>query len=148
MAQPAILPYGAWRTPISSELIVGEAIGLGDIIVDGAELYWIESRPSEGGRNVLVRRAPNGAIGGAIADITPPPFSARTRVHEYGGGAFTVADGVVYFANDEDQQLYRQRPGSPPERLTTQSGLRYADAVVDRRRSRIVCVREDHTEPG
>ena len=142
MAQPA--PYGSWKSPISANLVATSSVTFGQIVTDGAEIYWIEQRPAEGGRHVVVRRA----SGGAITDVTPPPFSARTRVHEYGGGAFTVADGVVYFANDEDQQLYRQRPGSPPERLTTQSGLRYADAVVDRRRSRIVCVREDHTEPG
>src|SRR5437867_7893006 len=142
MAQPA--PYGSWKSPISANLVATSSVTFGQIVTDGAEIYWIEQRPAEGGRHVVVRRA----SGGAITDVTPPPFSARTRVHEYGGGAFTVADGVVYFANDEDQQLYRQRPGSPPERLTAQSGLRYADAVVDRRRSRIVCVREDHTEPG
>src|SRR5438093_1875487 len=142
MAQPA--PYGSWKSPISANLVATSSVTFGQIVTDGADIYWIEQRPAEGGRHVVVRRA----SGGAITDVTPPPFSARTRVHEYGGGAFTVADGVVYFANDEDQQLYRQRPGSPPERLTAQSGLRYADAVVDRRRSRIVCVREDHTEPG
>src|SRR5436853_386501 len=142
MAQPA--PYGSWKSPISANLVATSSVTFGQIVTDGAEIYWIEQRPAEGGRHVVVLRA----SGGASTDVTPAACSARTRVHEYGGGAFTVADGVVYFANDEDQQLYRQRPGSPPERLTAQSGLRYADAVVDRRRSRIVCVREDHTEPG
>src|SRR5437660_878563 len=80
------LPYGAWRSPITSELIVGEAIGLGEVRVDGGDIYWIEGRPSEGGRNVLVRRAPDGQI----ADLTPAPFNVRSRVHEYGGGATTV----------------------------------------------------------
>ena len=64
------LPYGAWRSPITSDLIVGEAIGLGDILVDGNDIYWIEARPGEGGRNVVVRRAPDGAI----ADVTPAPL--------------------------------------------------------------------------
>ena len=85
MANREILPYGAWRSPITSDLIVGETIGLGDILVDGADIYWIEGRPREAGRNVLVRLG----VGGAIEDITPAPFSARTRVHEYGGGAAT-----------------------------------------------------------
>src|SRR5438876_1595623 len=116
MAQPA--PYGSWKSPISANLVATSSVTFGQIVTDGADIYWIEQRPAEGGRHVVVRRA----SGGAITDVTPPPFSARTRVHEYGGGAFTVADGVVYFANDEDQQLYRQRPGSPPERLTAQSG--------------------------
>src|SRR5436309_12478721 len=142
MPQP--VPYGSWKSPISANLVATSSVTFGQIVTDGADIYWIEQRPAEGGRHVVVRRA----SGGAITDVTPLPFSARTRVHEYGGGAFTVADGMVYFANDKDQQLYRLRPGSPPERLTAQPGLRYADTVVDRRRSRIVCVREDHTEPG
>src|SRR2546428_4037651 len=142
MPQPA--PYGSWKSPISANLVATSSVSFGQIVTDGADIYWIEQRPAEGGRHVVVRRA----AGGAITDVTPPTVSARTRWHEYGGGAFPVADGVVYFASDEDQQLYRQRPGSPPERLTAQPGLRYADTVVDRRRSRIVCVREDHTEPG
>ena len=86
MANPETLPYGAWRSPITSDLIVGETIGLGDILVDRSDIYWIEGRPSEGGRNVIVRRAPDGRV----EDIIPPPFSARTRVHEYGGGAVLI----------------------------------------------------------
>src|SRR5205823_160008 len=92
MTNRETLPYGAWRSPITSELIVGETLGLGDIRVDGGDVYWIEGRPGEGGRNVLVRRAQSISIsgGGSIDDITPPPFSVRTRVHEYGGGAMHV----------------------------------------------------------
>src|ERR1051325_6699720 len=86
-------PYGAWRSPITSDLIVGEAIGLGDILADGRGIHWIEGRPSEGGRSVLVRRAPSG-----IEDITPPPFSVRTRVHEYGGGAACGGARTLFFS--------------------------------------------------
>ena len=107
MADAETLPYGAWRSPITSDLIVGETIGLGDILVDGGDIYWIEGRPREGGRNVVVRFRP----GGASEDITPAPFSARTRVHEYGGGAATVQDGVIFFSNFADQRLYRQAAG-------------------------------------
>jgi dipeptidyl aminopeptidase/acylaminoacyl peptidase len=80
--------------------------------------------------------------------VTPPPFNARTRVHEYGGGAFAVADGTVCFSNFADQRLYRQDPGGQPKPITPEVGLRYADAVFDRRRGRLICVREDHTAPG
>lgn len=142
MPRPA--PHGSWKSPISADRVATSSVAFGQIVIDGNDIYWIEQRPAEGGRHVIVRRASDGAI----ADVTPPPFSARTRVHEYGGGAFTVADGVVYFSNDGDQQLYRQRPGSAPERLTAQAGFRYADALIDRRRNRIICVREDHTVPG
>src|SRR5438445_315581 len=110
MTDRKTLPYGAWRSPITSELIVGETLGLGDIRVDGRDIYWIEGRPSEGGRNVLVRRAPSTSTngGGSIEDITPAPYSVRTRVHEYGGGAMNVHRGVVYFTNFADQRLYQQ----------------------------------------
>src|SRR5579864_1565323 len=105
------LPYGAWRSPVTSDLIVGETIGLGDILIDGRDIYWVEGRPSEGGRNVVVRRTP----AGAIEDLTPAPLSARTRVHEYGGGAATVAGGVIFFTNFADRRLYRQSPGQAPK---------------------------------
>src|SRR5260370_22867467 len=110
MAEREILPYGAWRSPITSDLIVGEAIGLGDIRVDGGDIYWVESRPGEGGRNVVVRRIP----GGSTEDITPVPFSARTRVHEYGAGAVTVHQGTLFFSNFADQRLSRQMAGQAP----------------------------------
>ena len=144
MTAPRPAPYGSWTSPISAELVASSSLTFGQIAVDGRDIYWIEQRPAEGGRHVLVRRASDGAI----TDVTPPPFNARTRAHEYGGGAVTVSEGVVYFSNYDDQLLYRQRPGGPPERLTTRDGLRYADAIVDRRRNRLICVREDHTDPG
>src|SRR5207302_2381148 len=120
MSDRETLPYGAWRSPITSELIVGETLGLGDIRVDGGDVYWIEGRPGEGGRNVLVRRAQSTSIsgGGSIDDITPPPFSVRTRVHEYGGGAMHVHRGFVYFAYFADHRLYQQAAGMEPSPLT------------------------------
>lgn len=102
----------------------------------------MEMRPTEGGRQVVVRRAADATI----TDVTPAPFNARTRVHEYGGGAYTVVDGTVYFSNFRDQRLYRQRPGEQPRPLTPEAPLRYADGTVDRRRNRMICVREDHTQ--
>ncbi len=139
------LPYGAWRSPITSDLIVGESIGLGDVLVDGGDIYWIEGRPSEGGRNVVVRRTP----GGGVADITPAPFSARTRVHEYGGGAASVGDGVVFFSNFADQRLCRQVAGEMPAPLTPETGgWRYADGAFDARRGRWLGVREAHGDGG
>src|SRR5690348_6907588 len=114
MPQPRIAAYGSWSSPTTSDLIVASTIGLGELMLDGADLYWIESRPQESGRSVIVRRAANGTMG----DVTPPGFNVRTRVHEYGGGAYLVGDGVVYFANDADQCLYRQEPGAAPVALT------------------------------
>ncbi|MCH8207077.1 MAG: S9 family peptidase [Chloroflexi bacterium] len=137
-------PYGSWKSPITSELIVAESVGLGQVHLDGDDVYWSEMRPSEGGRNVVVRRTPDGRT----SDVTPPPFNARTRVHEYGGGAFVVSEAVVYFSNFADQRLYRQEPGGEPQPLTPEAELRYADGVIDRQRRRMVCVREDHTGGG
>jgi len=140
-------PYGSWKSPISSGLIVSESIGLGQIALDGEDIFWIESRPSDAGRNVLVRRD---NIGNTI-DVTPRPFNVRTRVHEYGGGAFMVAEGMVYFCNYADQRMYRQQAGpalqpSNPQVITPAGDFRYADMVMDRVRRQIICVREDHTD--
>ena len=146
-----VLPFGEWASPITSDLIVAESIGLGDILVDGDDVYWIEARPREAGRQVLVHRTPDGGI----ADATPAPLSVRTRVHEYGGGAACVDRGTVYFTNFADQRLYVQKPGSPPEPLTPEpdegvpaGGWRYADGLIDARRGRWIGVREAHTADG
>jgi dipeptidyl aminopeptidase/acylaminoacyl peptidase len=144
MSKPRVAPYGSWKSPITSDLIVAAATKLRQIVLDGEEVFWTEMRPAEGGRYVVVRRSPDGRT----ADVTPPPFNARTRVHEYGGGAAVVADGVVYFSNWEDQRIYSQDPGDRPRPITPQGPLRYADGVVDGRRGRLICVREDHTVAG
>lgn len=141
MAEQKVAPFGSWKSPITSDLIVAGSIGLGQPLLDGDDIYWIESRPAEKGRSVIVRRTSDGRT----EDITPAPFNARTRVHEYGGGAYIVSDGVVYFSNFADQRLYRQTPGAQPEPMTPAADLRYADGVVDRTRNLLFCVREDHT---
>jgi len=144
MTEPKIALYGSWKSPITADMIASASVRLGQIYLDGEDVYWVEERPAEGGRHVIVRRS----LDGQTSDITPPPFNARTRVHEYGGGAFTVADGTVYFSNFVDQRLYRQGPGNKPEPVTPEGDLRYADGVVDRRRGWLICVREDHTQAG
>ena len=137
-------PYGSWHSEISADLIVAESVGIGQIGMDAEDLYWTEVRPAESGRTVLVR---NSAERG-VEDITPSPYSVRSRVHEYGGGAFLVVQGTVYFINDVDQRLYCQMPGREPVALTPDAGVRYADLEMDYSRDRIICVREDHTDPG
>ena len=134
-------PYGSWESPITSDLIVAGTIGLGQPVIDGDDIYWTESRPSEGGRNVIVRRDASGDT----TDVTPAGFNVRTRVHEYGGGAYCVSNGVVYFSNFADQRLYRQEPGHEPAPVTPAADMRYAEGAFDNARSRLVCVREDHT---
>jgi dipeptidyl aminopeptidase/acylaminoacyl peptidase len=144
MSRPQVASYGSWKSPITSELVASGTVGLGQIILDDEDIYWNELRPTEGGRIVTMRRTPDGQT----TDMTQSPFNARTRVHEYGGGAFAIIDGTIYFSNFADQRIYRQEPGAMPRPITPEAKLRYADIVIDRRRSRIICVREDHTVAG
>ncbi len=144
MAEPEIRPYGSWRSPISSDLIVQGAIGLKSTALDGGDAYWLEGRPGEGGRSVLVRRSPDGTT----KDVNPQPLNARTRVHEYGGGDFLVHDGTVFFSNFDDQRLYSVSPGGEPEPLTAEPDRRYADMAMDRAGNRLISIREDHAGSG
>jgi dipeptidyl aminopeptidase/acylaminoacyl peptidase len=160
MAKPPVqtAPYGSWKSPISSALIAEGSIGLPDARLDGDDIYWLELRSREPNvqpaaeRYVIVRTA-----GGADPqDVIAPPFSARTRVHEYGGGAWTVAGGTVYFSNDQRRQglrpnrrLFRlERGAGTPVALTPEATptveWRYADGTIDRQRNRWVGVREEH----
>lgn len=107
-------------------------------------MYWVESRPREKGRGVIVRRSRDGTT----SDITPAPFSVRSRVHEYGGGAFVVFAATVYFSNFADQRIYRQELGSLPHPITPEAPLRFADYAVDAARELLYCVREDHRAGG
>ena len=139
-----IAPYGSWQSPITIDFVVAGAIGLGQIALDGEDIYWVEMRPSEGGRMVVVKCD----TAGKVTDITPEPFSARTRVHEYGGGEYMVHEAVVYFSNFSDQRIYRQDDGGEPQPITPEADVRYADGCFDSTRNRIICVREDHTGEG
>ncbi|MCZ2861039.1 S9 family peptidase [Blastococcus sp. VKM Ac-2987] len=143
----APLPHGSWPTPVTSELVVRAAARLGEVVVDGADVWWAESRPAEGGRTTLVRRTADGVV----TDVLPAPWNARTRVHEYGGGAWTVADGVVWFSEFSDQRLYRLAPGeASPVAVTPEpgipSGVRYADLAVVA--GGVLAVRETHAPSG
>lgn len=136
-------PYGSWKSPISARSVAHSAVGLSQVRIDGDDIYWNETRPAQAGRCVIVRCQQE-----KIADMLPAPFSARTRVHEYGGAAFCVAQGVIYFSNDGDQRLYRLAPGQAPQALTPDINQRYTDIAFDPRRGRILCVAEDHRVAG
>ncbi len=144
MTEPQVAPYGTWKSPITSDLIVAGTIGLGQVRLDGGDVYWNEARPTEAGRNVIVRLTADGTS----SDVTPSPFNVRTRVHEYGGGAYLVHQGTVYFSNFKDQRLYRHQPGEEPVAITPEIAWRYADGVIEPTRDRLICVREDHTGEG
>ena len=146
MSPNAAVPYGSWKSPVTPDLITAGSVKLGELQVDGEDLYWLEGRPSEGGRYVIVRRSSDGTIRDAI----PEGFNARNAVHEYGGGAYAVQNGTIYFSNWDDQRLYRLIPGSRPEPITPEPSIargdRYADLEVTPDGRYIVCVRERHHE--
>ena len=145
---PTVAPYGSWRSPISAAVVAsaGRRLAAPKLASDGA-IWWAEGRPAEGGRVVLMRRAP----GAAAAAVTPDGTNVRTRVHEYGGGAWTLASAdTVLFVDFADQRLYRQRLGEEPVAISPEPGaagaLRYADLRVTPDGRSVVCVRELHGE--
>ena len=133
-------PYGSWESPLTAARVTSGALRLGQIQLDGDDVYWAEGRASEGGRDVLVRVTPDGAV----SDVTPAGFNVRSRVHEYGGAAYAVDRGTIYFSNFDDQRVYRQSPGQAPEALTPK-GYYYADYRLDAGLNRLIGVREDHS---
>lgn len=144
-------PYGSWKSPITADVVSGASKRLGGTAVDGSgRLIWLESRPNESGRAVLVLEPEN--PGGDPVDITPKEFGVRTLAQEYGGGAFTVSGDTVFFANYKDQRLYKQSITSldvPPAPLTPDYGspvVSYADGILDSRFNRFISVREDRRE--
>jgi dienelactone hydrolase len=144
-----IAPYGTWKSPLSARVVASGALRISGITLDAGEIYWIEGRPSEGGRNVLVRRDANLHT----SDLTPPPVNVRTRLHEYGGPAYLVSSGDAYYVNFADQRVYRfaqfthPDPSNAPVPITP-AGYFYGDFTLDRTRGRLICAREDHTVEG
>jgi len=141
------LPYGSWPTPITSELVVAAAVRLSEVAVDGDAVVWSEGRPAEGGRTQLVRRAADRTA----TDLLPEGRNARSGVHEYGGGAWWVRDGLTWFTDWADQRLYRLDGGDllavTPEPASPRAD-RYADGDVSPGGTGLVCVRERHADDG
>ena len=141
MSNKEIRPHGSWNSPISSGLIVSGSIGLGEIQLDNEFVYWLEMRPEEKGRYVVVRHsAKNG-----FEDISAADINARTRVHEYGGGSYLVHGNRLFVTQFSDQRLYEQVIGAEPRPLTAQGeDRRFADFILDESRSRLISVMEHH----
>jgi len=137
-----IAPYGSWKSPLTSERIVSESVRLGQLAVDSGRVYWAENCPREGGRSTVVRLGEDASI---PHPLIPAPFNVRSRVHEYGGGAFVVRGDTLYFSNFSDQRLYRYSPHTLPEPLTPEGPYGFADGIIDPLRNRMICIREDHT---
>lgn len=140
--------YGSWQSPITAALAAAAGVRLGQIQISGTDVYWLEGRPLEGGRGVVMCRRADGTL----FEVTPPEMNVRSRVHEYGGGDYLVHDGAVYVCNDADQRLYRLETGRVPAPVTpapvVPKGLRYADGRCTPDGRVIVCVRESHETTG
>ncbi len=141
-AQKEIRTYGTWKSPVTTDLVAGKTLRFGGVQSDGDYIYWTEARPFESGRCVIVRVGPSGEK----EDLLPLPFSARSRVHEYGGGEFTVSRGEVFFVGADDQEVYRVLPGERPDRITAEPDMRFADFEVDLEQDRLIAVAEVHTK--
>ena len=140
----AVRPYGSWESPISADMVASSGLRLSQPVLDGDDLYWIEGRPAESGRQVIVRSD----CKGVVSEVLPKTFNARTLVHEYGGGAFSVRGGIVVFSNFSDQRIYKVEAGKEPVAITEPGPWRYADFAIDLARRIVICVKEDHSEVG
>jgi dipeptidyl aminopeptidase/acylaminoacyl peptidase len=138
-------PFGAWPSTISAARVAAGATPLSTLMLggtDGCDIYWLAGRAAEAGRNTLLR-----FHGAATEELTPAPFNVRTRVHEYGGGAYAVDGETVYFSHFKDNRVYRINAGDDeivPAAVTQAGTQRFADFVVDRARGRLIGVRELH----
>ncbi len=140
-----VSPFGSWPSPITADLLVEKAVSLSYPMVQGEDVLWVEMRPVEAGRYVIVRRSPDGTH----TDVLPEGFAARTLAHEYGGLCYAVHGDSIFFSNFSDQRLYRLDPGAEPVAITPEPpdprAYRYADQVVSADGRWVVCVRERHT---
>lgn len=146
--QKQIAPCGSWASKISAELLTAGNVRLSEARLFDGKAYWLESRPAEKGRSVLVECDLSGGTFDS-RDLIPMPLSARSKAHEYGGGVYTVGGGHVYFVLAADQRIYRIAPGTDiPEPITPPGPWHYADLQLDQRRNRLVCVQEDESKSG
>src|SRR5580698_2745817 len=136
-----IRSYGSWKSPVSAESLAKSAVDISGLRAVSERLYWLESRPDEGGRLVVMMGNHDGCH-----QITQDGFNVRTRVHEYGGASYVVAVDTLYFSNYTDQRLYVQTLASLPVPLTP-PGYRYADCIATPGGG-LIGIREDHTDPA
>ncbi|MGI6785497.1 MAG: alpha/beta hydrolase family protein [Gleimia sp.] len=145
-------PYGTWESPINTEDLTSRTVTLSQLRVDGQSTMWVEGRPNQGGRNVLLRRDPLGQTEEVLPMIEESVLpDVRTRVHEYGGRAYAVHEGVVVFSHAKDDRVYRYDLNNPSDGiipLTELSNRRYGDFEIAEVRGIVYAVCEDHTVEG
>ena len=140
-------PFGSWASPVSASALVAKSVSLGEVHVGRRDVWWAEGRPEEGGRTQLVRCSPDGTT----LDVLPEGVSARTRAHEYGGGAWWLRGDDVIYADWVSQRLWLLVDGaSAPVPLTPDHGgaERFADGRVTPDGRWSVCVRERELDGG
>ncbi len=149
MTERTVAPYGSWKSPVDSATIASGTLRLSQPQFDGEDLYWIEGRPTDGGKQALVRRDKNGLV----TDVSPKGFNVRSTVNEYGGAPYLVRDKKIFCSNYSDQVVYQINPDSTApvdERripLTPEGEFYFADFEYDRKRNRLLLVTEDHSDP-
>ena len=139
--------YGGWSSPVTAESIVQGSRGLSTLAVDKGYVYWVESRPLEGGRSTIMRKK-EGQSDTAAEELLAAPWNVRTRVHEYGGRSMLVSNGVVWFTHFTDQRIYRMVIGEAPVAITPEDKIRFGACELDANRDRLICIREDHRSVG
>ena len=144
MMPKAIKPFGSWPSQISAEMITRAAPGLNHLQSSGDTLFWVENRPWEAGRNVIMCQT----LDGTIKDLLPAGYSCNSKVHEYGGMAYTVADQKLYFVNALDQRIYQLDLDFPniPSPISPEGPFRFADLVADKSSHRLIAVCEEHAD--
>ena len=139
-----VRPYGGWPSAIDAASVAAGVGTLAEPRVHGGRVYWLESRPTEGGRTALLRAGADGRG----EELTPIPYDVRSRVYEYGGGAHVPTDSGVVFVNGSDQNLYLVADGGIRQLTDDGTGVRYADFCVDPARGRLIMVTERHGTAG
>ncbi|MEE8078074.1 MAG: S9 family peptidase [Pseudomonadales bacterium] len=139
-----ISPYGSWTSPISAEAVVAGVVGFAELRTLDECVYWLESRPQEHGRCVIVMRDATGQL----RDLTPTPYNVRSRVHEYGGGAYLPTSAGIFFVNLSDQNVYRIDETGAIQQLTDSTAdTRFCNLCEDPARNRLIAVAELHDAP-
>lgn len=135
-----VAPYGSWSSPFTEDKITQSSVRFGQLLTDKSDIYWLEGRPEEAGRGVIVKANEHNFT----EDMIPAPYSVGSRAHEYGGGDFCVRDGEIWFVNSDDQNIYHRDINGTIRQLTVKENFRFADLILDQKRNRLIAVGENH----
>lgn len=141
---PSVAPYGTWKSPISTDMLSQKSLLLLETGLDGRDVYWTEAHLDDGGRAVLMHDTGDGAA----KALTCPPFDVRTQVYGIRGGTFLVHQNTLYASHRDDGRIYRlEREAAPTAVTGPHPTWRFADAIMDPHRHRLIAVRQDLHEP-